>query len=284
MTTDELKELVTLAGYNCRIARDQVVLEVCYFCGNERWNLELSAVKGVFSCWVCKKSGRLERILHDLTGQRHNVPVTLGARAEKKLVIPQDFKSMPVGEVYSARTYLTRRGVTPEVATQYGMVVCVQEGYLLEGRICIPARDFWTGDVLGWVGRSYTGGVPKYMSTMPKKVICGWQRHTPKLPAVVVEGLLDAITIHQAGYSAAALLGTGGTGLVEWASRLDPECPVAVMLDGDAIEQARKTCWQISAVRSTVILIPLEAGADPAAVGSEGVRNLVERALNGLKD
>lgn len=282
MTVDELKDLITIAGYSCRVQRGQVALETCHFCGNDRYNLELAPEKGVYHCWACRSGGRLEGLLTQLTGQSHSIPVQLGKRNAQpsRPVAPQEFKSKPVGEVQSAVWYLQRRGVSAEVAATYGMVVCLEPGHLLEGRIAIPARDFWTADVLGWVGRSYTGAQPKYLSTMPRKTISGWWLRRPDIPAVIVEGLLDGIAVHQAGYSAAALLGVGASGIVDWAARLDPVTPVVIMLDGSAGEQAHHIYWQIQPVRPHVALARLAEDADPSKLGPAGVRAEVERTLS----
>lgn len=282
MTVDELKDLLSLSGWSCRIQRGQVALETCYFCGNDRWNLELSPDKGVYGCWACRSGGRLDGLLQSLTGQSHHIPVQKGKRAlpSAKPVAPQEFRSKPVGAVQSALWYLHRRGVTVDVATAYGMVVCLEPGHLLENRICIPAREFWTAAVQGWVGRGYIPNVrPKYLSTMPRKTICGWWLRRPDIPTVVVEGLLDGIAVHQAGYSVAVLLGVGASGVVDWAARLAPEVPVVIMLDGSAGEQAHHLYWQIQPVRPTVALARLAPEADPSSIGPAGVRAEVERTL-----
>lgn len=286
MSPEELRQVVVTAGLNCRINRAEVVLEVCTYCGNEKYNLEMSAEKGVFHCWACKRGGRLDALLQTLTGQSHHIPVRrdTGERTTKPLapVAAGEFRHQAIKEVESAARYLERRGITPDVAAQYGMVVCVEPQHRLQGRIAIPCKDFWTGEVVGWVGRSYTGKTPKYLSTLQRKVITGWRHRNPTTPAVVVEGPLDGITAHRAGFQAAVLSGVGGSGVMEWAARLAPQTEVAILLDGDAVQQAHQLFWEISPVRSSrVVVVSLpNPEADPASLGVAGVQQVVRQALS----
>lgn len=282
MNAEELRQTLTVAGWTCRVQRTEVVLEVCYFCGNEKYNLELSAEKGVFHCWACKRGGRLDGLLQTLTGQAHNIPVRRTARQPTPTKAPVGaFRSYPVTAVESAARYLTRRGISPDVASQYGMVVCAEPNHRLDGRIAIPAYDYWTGNVLGWVGRSYTGKQPKYLSTLTQKVITGWRQRDKDSTAVVVEGPLDGIAAHRAGFHAAVLAGVGGAGVREWASRLSPKASIAIMLDGDALQQAHQLYWQILPVRNArVVVVSLGEEEDPASLGAEGVQLAVRQALS----
>lgn len=285
MNPEELRQLLAASGWSCRVERHEVTLEVCYFCGNAKHNLGLNPDKGLYYCWACRAGGRLDRLLQSLTGDTHHIPVQLG---QKKAAVPAakqatEFQAAPVKDVLSASLYLERRGMPTTVVEQYGLVVCTEAGHRLMGRICIPMKNFWTGETEGWVGRSYTGKNPKYLSTLERKVITGWRRRDQAVPAVVVEGPLDGIAAHRAGFQVAVLSGVGGAGVLEWASRLPPKTSIAVMLDGEALVQAQRLYWEIKTVRpTTVALVHLPAGEDPAKVGPEGVQAAVRSALSGM--
>lgn len=283
MTPEELHQTFVASGLSCRAARTEVALEVCYFCGNDRFNLECSAEKGVYHCWACKAGGRLSDLLQKLTGQQHNIPVQRLGKKERPAALPvaAEFQSSPISAVFSAEHYLKRRGITSGVAAQYGMVVCSEKGHPLEGRIAVPLREYWTGTLVGWVGRSYTGKVPKYISTLPYKMITGWRTRDRDDVAVLVEGPFDGCAVHRAGYQAAVLSGVGGEGVLEWAARVDPRATIAILLDGDALHQAHRIYWQIKpVVGDRVCIIPFQnTSDDPAQVGPEGIRSLIDQAL-----
>lgn len=284
MTPQELVSALGIAGIPARIARQEVAVQVCVFCTNSKWNLELNAEKGVFHSWCCKRGGRLDQLLKDLTGQDYRIAVQ---RVQKDPTAPPpkaatEFTSQPVSDIPSAAMYLQKRGIAADVVLRYGIVFVNHPGHRLHCRIALPARDYWTGNVEGWTGRSYTGQQPKYITTLQKKIITGWKQRSYSAPAVIVEGPLDGVAVHRAGFHAAVLSGVGAAGIEEWASRLDPEVPVVIMLDGEpeAQEQARRLYWKVAAVRPVpVIAVPPE-GADPASMGAVAVASLVTEALS----
>jgi DNA primase len=281
VTTDELRVVFVTSGLSCRVQRAEVTLEVCTFCGNERFNLGCSPEKGVYYCWACHAGGRLSDLLRKLTGQDIHIPVVRKEKTDKPKspAAAIEFKSLPITEVGSAAQYLARRGISPFVAAQYGMVVCIDDTHRLNGRIAVPLRDFWTGELQGWTGRSYTGKEPKYLSTLPRKIITGWRTRNTSTPAVVVEGPMDGIAAHRAGYQVAVLSGIADSGIVDWAARLPEQTPVAIMLDDTALDEARRLYWQILPLRPGVLkVMELPEGQDPASLGVEGVRQALSAA------
>lgn len=283
MTKEELYTIVTTAGYACRVKGDEVVLHICYFCGNDHWNLELNAGKGNFGCWVCRAGGRLETLLEQLTGQTYHIvreprERTLKPAAAVALAAAPELKTWPITEVPTAQRYLARRGLDLDTVAAFGLAVCVDETHPLHGRLVIPMKDFWRGRTLGWIGRSFTGLRPKYLSTLPQSQVTGWRAPGKATPCIVVEGHLDGIAVRRAGYSAAVLSGTSTPDVEAWAARLPAATTVMVMLDGDAVEAGRRTYWALAAQRGedrlSLILLPSEQ--DPADLGPAGIRGLVE--------
>jgi len=266
-------------GLQSRVKRDEVILATCIFCGNEKWNLELSAEKGLYHCWACRAGGRLDGVLSQLTGKTYRLDVHKREKPKHTAPPPDavDFSSTSIGDVGSALHYLMRRGITLDTAAIYGLRVCTQIGHVLQGRIVIPAYDFWTGATLGWIGRNYTNGRPKYISTIGRKVIFGWRQRSRTAPVVIVEGGFDGIAVHRAGFHAAVLGGTGGAGVQELCARLAPELSVVIMLDGDAVQQATQLYWQATQVREKVAVVPLLPGVDPGSLSPDQIQEYVSR-------
>lgn len=286
MTVDELHTTVTVAGIHARVKGDEVQIETCTFCANPKWNLELSASKGVYHCWACRSSGRVGELLLQLTGRHFDLPVqdvTKRQRVPEQMLAPLDFVTLPVAESTVATRFLMRRGIDVALAQQYGIRVCDDASSQLHGRMVIPALDYWTGALLGWVGRSLTGARPKYLSTLPEVGITGWRRPGRSTPVVIVEGHLDGIAAHRAGASAAVLAGQAKRAHVEsWVARLHPATPVLVMLDGDARAAAERLYWQLVGVRGgddAVRLVTLAEGQDPGGLLPGEMQDLLTRGM-----
>lgn len=284
MTTDELKDQLALAGIPARIRRDEVLLETCPVCGNAKWNVELNPSTGIWGCWAHGKGGRLDSLLSMLIGGSHHIPVhSRGGLRDRRLGAappsppPEEFAKRSASEVLSAATYLSRRGLGPEEVKAYGLTVCVEPKHRLEGRIVIPAYDYWTGRLVAYVGRSYTGQRPKYITTAQVRVITGYRVRQHGTPTVIVEGQFDGIATHRAGFNTAILSGITSEAVEEFAARVEPESRLVLMLDGEAREEARKLTARIGAVRP-VATVYLPDGVDPGSLHPLVVRAVIERA------
>lgn len=278
MTKDELYVLLQTGGYECRIKGRDVALRTCTFCGNEKWNLGLDPEKGLYHCWACKAGGRVEVLLQQLTGQAFHIPVQprdpMAVRAPVQTATP--FRMAPVATVPSAAHYLSRRALGTTEAAVYGIQVCIDPTHQLYGRIVIPALDFWTAVPVGWVGRSYTGGRPKYLSTLPRNVVTGWRVRSRVAPVVVVEGHFDGIAVHRAGYHAAVLSGQGSREEVQRLAAFPaPGVDVVIMLDADAVSRATELYWLAKQVREAVRWVALPTDTDPATLSVPDLQRLV---------
>lgn len=284
MNVDDLVRRLSISGVSCRVRRDEVVVEVCPYCGNDRWNMEINLTKGVASCWACgePRPGRADTVIALLTGEAVRVPVRHGETTGPPATVRPEIVNVasPLENVPSALRYLQRRGVDSLTARRYGIGICLIDGHMLEGRIVVPALDYFTARPVGWIGRSYTGRKPKYLSTVASPVpVTGW-RALPTAACVIVEGHLDGIAVREAGYSAAVLGGVKGPGLEEWVARLDDRHRIVIMFDGTAVTEASSAYYRAVAVRGgdsgSVARVFLPPGADPASVGREEIRRLVQ--------
>ena len=283
MTTEELRTQLITIGITCRIQRNEVAVETCKFCGNTRWNLELNAMRGIYHCWACHASGRLDKLLHEWLGDTTiHIPVVLDSRS-KSLALPQvtkDFNSVSAANVTWATQYLRRRGLGIEDIRRYGLMVCTTPTHKLSGRLVIPMYDFWGATLLGYVGRSITGKHPKYLTTMERKYITGYRATTGwDTPCVLVEGPFDGIAVHRASYHVAVLSGTANPMLLEFVSALPQETPVVILLDGAAQDEASTIYWSLKALCRTapIIHVELPLDFDPADFSSIALKAFITR-------
>lgn len=264
-----------IAGYAARLRSSEVQIKDCLFCGNTRWNLELSAYKGVYSCWVCRASGSLNR-LFDRIGIQAHVHVNL-ERTDDEISFAEKKTYASASTDPTAVAYLARRGFNRTHIMQYGLQVCLDRTDNMYGRIVIPLYEYWQGTYVGELGRAYfDDSVVKYMSQIPKQVIVGWKNADPV--HVLVEGAFDAMKVNLAGWNAAAMLGSGGDSmLMKWASHVGmTRGSVLLMLDSDAADKARKMKSLISQVVSDVRIVELPDNCDPADLDIPEISNILQ--------
>ncbi len=284
MTQDQLIGVVQARGYETRIRKQEVIVKDCWFCGNPKWNLELNADKGVFRCWACKAKGRLDELLNETFGLDVKIPVKSNAKPRDGNFKEQhDIGTRPVREIPTALDYLARRGITETEALRYEISVCIDEGSAYYARLMLPVREFWTQTPVGFVARGYNGERPKYLAAVDPPCVVGYKQARKHIPYVLLEGALDAIAVHRAGFNTGALLGKGFADDVErWAARVPPEAPVVVMLDGDAQADAQRLAWRAKAVHPRVTAVLLPPKLDPAMLEPLVIRRLVEHHVRAL--
>lgn len=161
------------------------------------------------------------------------------------------------------------------------------------GRVTFPIRAL-SGRIVGFGGRIVGDGEPKYLNS-PETPVYTKGRHLYALDkaraairrsgrAILVEGYLDAIALHAAGFEeTVAVLGTALT--PEQAHRLSRFArEVVVNFDGDAagLRAARKSLEALLAEGLDVRVVALPDGEDPddhvRRRGAESYRALVDAA------
>lgn len=107
--------------------------------------------------------------------------------------------------------YLAERGISPEVATEYGIGFCDQS--LMRGRICISIHDE-KGNFVGYVGRFPASIVPKGSLKYffppgfeKRKYLFGLHRVSPADHLIIVEGYWSVLRLQTLGFPAVALMG-----------------------------------------------------------------------------
>ena len=177
-------------------------------------------------------------------------------------------------------TELERNGVDLALAAQAGLVKAGQRGYydFYRDRLMVPTYST-TGEVIAFGGRALGDGEPKYLNTSTTPVYTKG-RHLYALNVarraaqssrtlIVVEGYLDCIALHQAGFeNAVAALGTSFT--EDQARELRKYADyVFLCFDGDAAGSNAATkaidtaSHAIEHAGSSVRIVMLPAGEDP---------------------
>ncbi|HZV76748.1 MAG TPA: DNA primase [Candidatus Babeliales bacterium] len=192
---------------------------------------------------------------------------------------------------------LERNGVDLALAAKAGLVKSGQRGYydFYRDRLMIPTYST-TGEVIAFGGRAIGEGEPKYLNTATTPVYTkghhlfalnlARRAAQPDRTLIVVEGYLDCIALHQAGFeNAVAALGTSFT--AEQAAELRKYADyVFLCFDGDPAGSAAATkavdiaSREIEHTGSSVRIALLPPGEDPDSF----VRNRGADAFRGLLD
>ncbi|GGM96664.1 DNA primase [Thermus composti] len=150
-------------------------------------------------------------------------------------------------------TFLAQRGIPPEEGARAG-VLSEREGRFhdrLRHRITFPIKDR-LGRIVAFTGRALGDETPKYLNTpetplfRKREVLFAYPEAKEALRrgrAIVVEGLFDAIALHQMGFSeTVAVLGSGLS--EEQAALLKAQEVREVYLAFDADEAGQKATLQ----------------------------------------
>jgi DNA primase len=199
---------------------------------------------------------------------------------------------------------LERNGIDLALADKAGLVKSGQHGYydFYRNRLMVPTYST-TGEVIAFGGRALGDVEPKYLNTSTTPVYTkGHHLYALNLARkaaqsdrtlIVVEGYLDCIALHQAGFeTAVAALGTSFT--PEQAAELRKYADyVYLCFDGDAAGNAAATkavdvtSKEIEHAGVSVRIVLLPPGEDPDSFvrqhGAEAFRRLLDDAQRSLQ-
>lgn len=285
MNVDRLQQLFGLHGLETRVRRDEVILHVCPYCGNDRWNLEASSAKGVYNCWACPASGSVASLLADLgIAAPEDLEVRLDESSSRYAETVQTVRwpagTRPAASIASAAAYLRRRGLSEAEIGWFDVGVRARDD---DVRVVFPLREYWSGRAVGWVARAYAplARGPKYLAEVScPDSLPGWRADRPTARAhVIVEGVFDALAVRRAGAGAAMLLGVAREEeAVRWAARVPEDEVVGIMLDPGAERTARGLYHAIRSFRDAALL-RLPEGTDPGDASVETLTSVIEEAL-----
>ena len=227
------------------------------------------------------------------------------AYLERREVTAETRREFRLGYAPDSRTalfdHLTKEGIGRDLILRAGLAVEPDDGRALydrfRGRVMIPIQD-GRGRVVAFGGRALGADQqPKYLNSPETELFhkgeLVFNAHRARQPAheagsaIVVEGYLDAISVHQAGIrNVVATLGTAFTeGQIALLWRLAPE-PV-ICFDGDRAGRAaafRAVDRIVPALKtgSTFRFAFMPPGQDPddlvRQAGADALRGLVDDA------
>jgi hypothetical protein len=231
-----------------RPSGDNLNFRHCPSCGAARWKTYMHPETGGWNSYCCGAKGYAD--VGVTKGQITNI-LERGQRAKE-----WDEVQLPEWEALSksARRYLKRRGL--DNPGKYGIVELKEST-----RILIPYRGLM-GRIIYWTTRAYMDdGQPKYIACPGRHPLYAVPDVRPHDDVVVVEGVFDAIAVHEATGKAAVAL--GGKSLPAYLradlSHLAPN-KLTIMLDGDAFADSLKLKQVIPHAKLEI----LPAGVDPA--------------------
>ncbi len=192
---------------------------------------------GWYGCYRCDASGRLPSQAQDGVEDWSPRPAGEQEPAPSPLPPPEGFYALAGNLAVSLRpahAYLAGRGVDASVVEAFGIGACIRGP--MRGRVVVPLRDD-DGAWRWYAGRAWSSELrPPYL--YPKGGRAGvffngqalWR--SEEMPALVVEGCFDAISLYPHGV---AVLGTPGDRELELLC--EAKRPLVFVLDGDAHEK-----------------------------------------------
>ncbi len=184
--------------------------------------------------------------------------------------------------------YLSSENIPLELAKETGLISSKKRGGFFDcfrGRIIFPIFNL-NGKVIGFGGRTITGGEPKYLNSSDSVIyqkrfslfglpmVRSSIRHEDRV--FIVEGYFDLLRMYQSGvFPTVASLGTALTrGHIQTLKRFTPNFYVVFDADDAGIKAAFRSLelFLDEGISPRVILLP--AGADPDEfILKEGVKN-----------
>ena len=275
----------TLADFagECKPSGQHICYRYCPVCGSDEWKLYVSPDTGLWKCFAGRHNagGKVDiGQAADAYTQGQELMDLLSGWQEP---VTWDEIDLPPFEPLSkmARRYLRKRGIDEGLAKRLGLVEWEDRF-----RILFPFFDR-AGSLIYWNSRRYSDHVgegPKYYTADGKhplyelrfqaKYTDGETR--PMMEVVLVEGIFDALAVHQAGYHAVAL---GGKSLPKYLRQdlltITQDCGmITVLLDSDALASALTIRNQLSDQRQVAIRV-CPPGKDPGDMTPDEIKEII---------
>ena len=260
--------------------------------------------KGVWHCFKCAADGRESggRIVHD--GTEHGKPpeivlsdtlkIILGESDKLDKIEPPEvvsFEIAPYNVKAALAKYLSDRNLIYKDVVKYDLKYYSLSSLPTSayGAIYIPFYEFipdvnFNGDKKNFLtyyqlrfilGGSHTHLNPKGLPSYPKLYLNAWDYKSE--PAILVEGVFDAIRLKKLGFSAIALCGKS-LGLFQISKLLTLDATkYVILLDKDAITDATDNLNLLRPFTDKpVVLRVLTKDKDPASAPDETLKELLK--------
>jgi DNA primase len=223
-----------LRHYGIKIAgRGKQRTVLCPFHQDRKPSLSISLERKVFHCFGCGASGsvldfvaRIENVSIRDAAARVEEICGVGSKAfhsqpygTKRETIQSNGGKNPYGcrplpfklELDSSHPYLLTRGITRELAAEFGLGYCGQGD--MKGRVCIPIHDecgVFVGCNGRWASDDIPQGVAKYLLPRgfeKRRVLFGLHRVIGAERLALVEGCWSVFRLYALDIAASALMG-----------------------------------------------------------------------------
>ncbi len=196
-------------------------------------------------------------------------------------------------------TSLGKRGLSAQLLTQAGLVAEGQKGYYdkFRNRVMIPIRN-GRGHIVGFGGRVLDNSTPKYLNTSETQwfnkrwLLFGLdvaaRAIRTKSQAIVVEGYMDAISLHAAGLD--NVVASMGTAFSDQQAKLLKRMAAEVIFCYDSDSAGRKASVRAVSIAQAaglkVRIAGVPDGKDPDEYvrhhGKEAFLEVIANAQNGI--
>jgi len=248
-----------------RTSGTQVVYQNCPVCGSDKWKVYLCPVTGRWFCFAGSHSAGGVVDLGMEFSPMASMRDRLAAQQSREIITSWPEIDVPPHTPfgYSALLYLACRGLGADTCAKYGW-----SEHRTEERILIPFPGP-AGTWVYWTARGYRDIVtPKYMSAHGRHPLYVLPRWAPHREVVLVEGVFDAMSVHQhTGLAAIALCGKTLPKYLRPDLLYLASDRIHVILDGDAAGAGLALMRDLNHLR-TVRYVNLPTGTDPASLGS----------------
>jgi DNA primase len=176
-----------------------------------------------------------------------------------------------------AHAYLQQRGITEEVAKQFGIGFFPGKGSM-NGRVVFPIHNEG-GELIAYAGRAIDETEPKYKlpAGFKKSAVLFNLHRVNDDYVIIVEGFFDCMKVHCAGYSGVVIALMGSSLSMQQQELLKRFREIVVFLDGDdAGRQAAKEIAARLAPSQWVRVISLADGLQPDHLSSAELQQLLE--------
>lgn len=194
-----------LLQFEHKLRRDEIILKQCPFCGNQRYNLEVSKTKEVVHCWACGWGGKaktfllLNKLPADFDGWVQTVPET---KAQKKETVGID--TFVRIDWKTHEKMLKSKGICEADIDRYNLLYATEGKY----KKCLIIPLYEGNRLVYTVARHTILG--RYLNPIVEKkaLVPYYLGKKNRYMLYLCEGALDAIVINKCGFSSAPLLGT----------------------------------------------------------------------------
>ena len=294
-THDAIKAFIEDKSWDFQVynghKRVELKIQVCPFCGNNKYNFEINASNGLYRCWACNAHGSFASLQRHMgEGADGIVHITSGSKKEKKKykTLSLDYVK-PMEEALWADTQvlaylMSDRGLTEDTIRHFHIGLAV--GYGGEAMIALPHMRGDTIALLMYRALEEAPNRPKYIREADMESVLFHEDalYDAGKTIIVCEGQIDAMSVWQAGHANVVSVSTGaGTDWPdEWVDLLSGFDKIIMMFDGDKAGQSgiKMMHKRLGEDRVFIVHMPEDKDANDvlASEGPESLTALIHTA------